>query len=43
MRFSEMQGIVKTQMEKQHIPANIIDMSLKMLPTLKRWQGKVNG
>ena len=36
--MDEMEVIVRSQMEKMHIPQNIIDMSADMLPHLKRWK-----
>lgn len=38
MKLDEMKSIVKTQMEKRHIPGNIIQKSLDVLPHLKRWK-----
>lgn len=38
MTLERMKSIALTEMKKQHIPDNIIQQSLNMLPTLKRWQ-----
>lgn len=38
MTLEKMQEIVKTEMQKQNLPANIIQQSLTMLPLLKRWK-----
>lgn len=35
--LEEMKVIVKTEMEKQQIPDNIIQVALTTLPQLKRW------
>jgi hypothetical protein len=40
MSLDEMKVIVKTQMEKMKLPSNLINMSLTVLPTLKRWKNK---
>lgn len=41
MTIDEMKKIVTTQMQKMHLPENLIQRSVTMLPTLKRWAGKV--
>ena len=38
MTLDQMEDIVKTQMQKMNLPENVVNMSLKMLPTLKRWR-----
>jgi hypothetical protein len=38
MSMKQMETIVKMQMEKRHIPANIITMAVDSLPNLKRWK-----
>lgn len=38
MKLDEMRIIVKTQMEKIHSPANLIEMAVGILPQLKRWR-----
>ena len=38
MTLEQMKEIAKTEMGKQHLPDNIIQQSMEMLPTLKRWQ-----
>jgi len=38
MTLAEMENICKEQMKKQNIPAHILELSLKMLPNLKRWK-----
>lgn len=38
MTLGQMKDLVKDQMEKKHIPANIIKLSMDSLPHLKRWQ-----
>jgi hypothetical protein len=37
MTLGEMTKITEDAMRKRHLPDNIIQQSLKMLPTLKRW------
>ncbi len=39
--LDEMKILVKTQMEKQKIDANIITMAISTLPSLKRWKNKM--
>lgn len=41
MTLEQMKEIVKLQMEKQHLPGNLIQLSLSMLPNLKRWKHDV--
>lgn len=38
MSMKQMETIVKMQMEKAHIPANVITMAVEALPNLKRWK-----
>jgi hypothetical protein len=38
MTIDGMRTIVKTEMAKQHIPQNVIDMAVNILPSLKRWK-----
>lgn len=38
LTIEQMKGIVKTEMDKQHIAPGIIAQSLSMLPYLKRWK-----
>jgi len=38
MSIKQMETIVKMQMEKRNIPANIITMAVNSLPNLKRWK-----
>jgi hypothetical protein len=38
MKIEEMTEIVKQQMSKRNIPANIIDTAVNILPHLKRWK-----
>ncbi len=38
MTLEKMQAIAVTQMQKQQLPADIIQRSLDMLPTLQRWR-----
>lgn len=40
MTLDQMKEVVNGQMEKMHIPANIIKLSIDTLPHLKRWQKK---
>ena len=42
MTIDEMKKIVTTQMQKLHLPENLIQRSVTLLPTLKRWSGKVS-
>lgn len=41
MTIDEMKGIVSNQMHKMSLPEGIIQQSLKLLPSLQRWSGKV--
>jgi hypothetical protein len=41
MTLDEMKDMVKTQMGKMNLPANLIELSLKTLPGLKRWKNKI--
>lgn len=38
MTLEKMQALAVNEMQKQHIDNKIIEASLKMLPTLKRWR-----
>jgi ATP sulfurylase len=38
LTLPEMEKIVVTEMEKQHIPQNIVNMAVASLPHLKRWK-----
>jgi predicted amidophosphoribosyltransferase len=38
--FGEMELNVKTQMEKMKFPESLIEKSLDVLPSLKRWKNK---
>lgn len=38
MTLERMLEIAKTEMKKQHLPDNIIQQSINMLPNLKRWR-----
>lgn len=38
MTLEKMMDIAKAEMNKQQLPDNIIQQSMNMLPTLKRWQ-----
>jgi putative zinc ribbon protein len=38
MTLERMQELAKTEMTKQKLPDNIIQLSMSMLPRLKRWQ-----
>jgi len=38
LTLPEMEKIVVTEMEKQHIPQNIVNMAVASLPQLKRWK-----
>jgi hypothetical protein len=38
MSMDQMETMVKMQMEKRHIPSNIITMAVNSLPNLKRWK-----
>ncbi|MBL0340710.1 MAG: zinc ribbon domain-containing protein [Bacteroidetes bacterium] len=38
MTLDQMEDIIKTQMQKMNLPENLVNMSLNMLPTLKRWK-----
>lgn len=38
MTLESMKKIAETEMKKQHLPENIIQQSINMLPLLKRWQ-----
>ena len=38
LTLPEMEKIVVTEMGKQHIPQNIVDMAVSSLPQLKRWK-----
>ena len=38
MTFEEMKSLVINQMEKMHLPGEIIQQSVKSLPYLKRWR-----
>jgi len=38
MTLERMKEIAITEMKKQHLPDNIIQLSLNMLPGLKRWK-----
>lgn len=38
MTFAEMRDLITEQMKKMHLPENVIEMSVNMLPTLKRWK-----
>jgi len=38
MTLERMKEIAKTEMKKQSLPDNIIQMSINMLPQLKRWK-----
>lgn len=38
MTLKQMEEIAKTEMKKQHIPNNIIQQAVRMLPELKRWK-----
>lgn len=40
MTLERMQQIATTEMKKQKLPENIIQLSLNMLPGLKRWAKK---
>jgi len=37
-KLEDMRVIVKTEMEKRHIPDEVIQASMMMLPNLKRWK-----
>jgi len=39
--LDEMKKMVIMQMQKGHIPQNIIDMAVASLPRLKRWETKI--
>lgn len=41
MNLEELKEIVRTQMKKMNAPEQVINMSLTMLPTLKRWKEKI--
>jgi hypothetical protein len=38
--LDEMKVIVKTQMKEMKLPDNLIQLSLNILPSLKRWKSK---
>lgn len=38
LTLPEMEKIVVSEMEKQHIPQNIVSMAVASLPQLKRWK-----
>ncbi|SFD88385.1 Putative zinc ribbon domain-containing protein [Chitinophaga sp. CF118] len=38
MSMSQMETLVKMQMEKKNMPSNIITMAVDSLPNLKRWK-----
>lgn len=38
MTLERMKEIAKAEMGKQHLPDNVIQQSIEMLPRLKRWQ-----
>lgn len=38
MTLEKMQEIATTEMNRQHLPANIIQQSLNLLPHLERWK-----
>ena len=38
MTLERMKEIARTEMKKQHLPENIIQLSMNMLPGLKRWK-----
>ena len=40
MTLGEMTSIAKTEMEKQHLPSELIDKAVNVLPHLKRWEVK---
>ena len=40
MTLERMIEIAKSEMKKQAMPENIIQQSINMLPTLKRWQSQ---
>jgi hypothetical protein len=42
MTLERMKEIAKSEMGKQHLPDNIIQQSIDMLPRLKRWQAPSN-
>jgi radical SAM superfamily enzyme len=37
MTMEEMKVIIETQMKKMNLPDHLIELSVKMLPSLKRW------
>ena len=41
MKLSDMKVIVKTQLEKMHSPASVIEKAVDTLPKLKRWQSRL--
>ena len=38
MTMEGMKKIVITEMGKQHMPQNLVDMAVNLLPQLKRWK-----
>ena len=38
MTIDAMRSIVRTQMERRYLPEELIQMSIQMLPQLKRWR-----
>ena len=38
MSLNEMRTMVKMQMEKMHMPSEIIEKAVNILPSLKRWK-----
>jgi len=38
MTLDQMMGIAEKEMKKQNLPESIIQLSMNMLPGLKRWQ-----